>query len=342
MNFRLVKENKNHSKGKSAPTFLDDRENNKMLSKTKIKVCENENGTTKVKKKVFNSIENELTPALKNELNKKGNEETEKIMRQLDTDCCEKNKKDLEDKFSTTFSDGEKSEKSTCHKLEKDVDRKPKQVPERRLEDFFIKKPPANYIYTNAPTIDEWYIYEEFLHPLISSPTGNKEIEKSKLMNKYLKKPSIQNYKTDSCKTFQYLFNGSGKRNFLELNSLKNEDKAHTKLIDKVNFVKKRKISSCKKVYESTLVFHDSNSKPHYFNVYNDSETGFDNRYNQILKIMEIDNDIDTDEEQLYLAKNFTLDNIKETMKNFNTRQLKNKIRFKRSRTARPVLRTRL
>lgn len=339
---RSVKENKNHYKRTSAPTFYDDKENNKILSRTKIKVNESQNGTTNVKNKVFKRIENELTPKLKNEYKKNALEETEKILRHLDTDYCEKNKKDIEDKSSTILSDCEKSEISTCHKLEKEVDRKTKQIHERRLEDFFIKKPTGKFIDSNASTIDEWYIYEELLHPLISSPTGNKEVEKKILIKKHLKKPSIQNYKTDSCKTYQYLFNGSGKRNFLELNSLYDEEKAPTKLIDQVKFANKRKISSCKKVYESILVFHDSKNYSHSFNVYNDSETGFNNKYNQILKIMEIDNDIDTDEEQLYLAKNFALDNLNDTIKNFNTRQLNNKMRFKRSRTTRPVLRSRL
>ena len=346
MNLRSVKENKNYSQGRKVQAFPEDKENLKRISPKKIKRYEVENGTTKVRKqKFFKRTENEKTPKQKeNSKNKKLNEETEKFIREPDSDHSVKNLKlsEVEGKSSTTFTDAEKSEKSTCHKLQKEEDPKPRHARERRLEDLFLKKPPQNFIDKNDFAVDEWYIYEEFLHPLISSPFENNEIEKNKLIHKYLKKPTTQNYKTDSCKTFQFLLNGTGKRNYLELNSMNDQGQPSNKIADQVNFSKKRKVSSCKKVYESVLIFHDSTSKPHYFKVYNDGETGFDSRYNQILKTMEIDNDVDTDEEQLSLAKNFTHDNIRDTIGSFNIKQLKNKIRFKRSRTARPGRRTRL
>ena len=95
----------------------------------------------------------------------------------------------------------------------------------------------------------------------------------------------------------------------------------------------RRKVSSCKKVYESHLRFYDEKKNQHHFKVYEDKSIGFDCRYNQILKEQEMDNDVFTDEDQLFLAKMHTYDNLRSVIENFSTRNLKNKMRFKRSRS---------
>lgn len=325
--------------------FSENKENLLLTSYKKYKIDSEENGTTKVRRRrimINKYVENQKTPQILKAHSEIVNEDTEKLVRRKSSDIREEKKRDENDKVSTTLSDYDISENSKCKKFQKDSKEKPKLFPDKRLEEFFIKKPKTDPLEDDYFAIDEWHIYEEFLHPLIPSISKNTEVYKNKLIHRHFKNSTTQNFKTDSCKTMEFLLSGKGKRNFIELESFNEQIDSLNNISDQVKFFKKRKVSSCKKVYESVLTFHDSNSRPHCFKVYNDNETGFDNRYNQILKTMEIDNDIETDEEQLYLAKSFTLDNIKDTIESFNSKLLRNKFRFKRSRTTNPARRRRL
>jgi hypothetical protein len=342
MNLKSVKFNQSNSKDNRQLKFSEEKENSNIFTNKKNKIDFEENGTTKVRKSrvlIDKYIQNPKTPENLKDQSKKSSEETEKIPNRNSTEQKQISRENDEENFSTTFSD---IENSLSNKSDKDYLNKLKLIPEKRLEDFFIKKPKADASENDYYAIDQWYIYEEFMHPLIPSISKNTEIYKNKLIQKNFKKPIFQNYKTDSCKTMEFLLSGKGKRNFKEFESFNSESDYSNNISSQVNFMKKRKVSSCKKVYESVLIFHDSSSNPHYFKVYQDNETGFDNRYNQILKTMEMDNDVETDEEQLHLARNYTLDNIRDTIKNFNSKQLRNKIKFKRSRTTNPGRRRRL
>jgi hypothetical protein len=329
---------KNHSKTNNYKKWNDDKENTILYSGERT-TNQNEQPTTKVvKHKPLKRLENQKTPEANKNSSKDFNDLTEKNIKAI-RQQVESEKIFEEDTKSTTFSDYEKSEKSTSHKFS---NKKSISIPEKRLEDFFLKIPkPDNTFDKIYNTVDEWYIYEEFLHPLIPSLSDNNEIYKSKLIHRHLKKSSTSNFKTDSCKTIEYFLKGRGKRNFLDFDSLNDKSGCSNSIGEQINFTKKRKVSSCKKIYESVLTFHDSNNKPHFFKVYNDTETGFDQRYSQILKIMDMDNDVETDEEQLYLAKTFTLDCLRDTIKNFNSKLLINKMRFKRSKTVNPRARRR-
>jgi hypothetical protein len=171
---------------------------------------------------------------------------------------------------------------------------------------------------------------EEFLHPLIPLERIDSEYYKSTIINKYLKKPQIQKFKTDSCQAMN-IFNNP-KRKFSSF-----QDGCMSMSLSKNAILfTKRKISSCKRIYESTLTFFDSNRNLHNFKLYNDNESGFDARFNQILKHMEMDNDVESDEDQLLYAKNYTIDNLRLVMNKFSTKELRNKMKFKRSRSAVP------
>jgi hypothetical protein len=345
MNFKPKKRNqsrsKNCSKVNNNHKCTEDKENFKILSSDRIN-HEHEHPTTKVRKhKLLKRIVNESTPDVKKNLSKNCNDLTEKYINVI-RHRVDSEKKFEEDVISTTFSDYDKSDKSTSHMILNKEEKKSNSIQEKRLEDIFIKNPRSGNTFDKIyNAIDHWYIYEEFLHPLIPSLSDNNEIYKNNLIHRHFKKSSTANFKTDSCKTIEYFLHGKGKRNFLEFDSLNDKKGFSNKLENQINFTKKRKVSSCKKVYESVLTFHDSDNNPHFFKVYNDNDTGFDDRYNQILKIMEMDNDVETDDEQLYLAKNFTFDNLADTIKNFNTKQLKNKLMFKRSKTVNPRRRRR-
>lgn len=329
---------KNHSKTNNYKCWNENKENT-ILYSGELTTNQNEQPTTKVAKhKPFKRIDNQKTPEANKNWSKDFNDLTEKNIKAI-RHQVESEKTFEEDAKSTTFSDFGKSEKSTSQKYSK---KQSISIPEKRLEDFFLKIPkPDNSFDKIYNAVDEWYIYEEFLHPLIPSLSQNTEIYKSKLINKHLKKPSTSNFKTDSCKAIEYFLKSRGKRNFIDFDSLNDKSDCSNNIGNQINFNKKRKVSSCKKIYESVLTFHDSDNKPHFFKVYNDTETGFDQRYNQILKIMDMDNDVETDEEQLYLAKTFTLDCLRDTIKNFNSKLLINKMRFKRSKTVNPKPRRR-
>jgi hypothetical protein len=197
---------------------------------------------------------------------------------------------------------------------------------ERRLEEIFFKKPKKKYCFSDYYAVNLDNIQEEFLHPLIPNICMNDDRYKTKVIREYIRNPLLSNFNTDSVVA-------NRKRTFSQMSSQSNSS-SH-KLSNNLNNLpqKRRKVSSVKKIYESTLTFVDENKKPHYFKIYEDRTVGFDFRYDQILKEMEFDNDVATDDEQLYLAKKYTLDSLRQAMENFSFKSLRNKMRFKRSRS---------
>lgn len=197
---------------------------------------------------------------------------------------------------------------------------------DRRLEEIFFKKPKIKYSFHDCYAVNFDYVQEEFLHPLIPNECINDDIYKTKVIRKYIRNPLLPKFSTDSVvvnrkRTFSQMNMQSSASNFKLSHNLRNLP------------LKRRKVSSVKKTYESTLTFFDENKKPYYFKIFEDKTVGFDFRYDQILKEMEFDNDVATDEEQLYLAKKYTLDSLRQAMENFSFKSLRNKMRFKKSRS---------
>jgi hypothetical protein len=185
-------------------------------------------------------------------------------------------------------------------------------VKDYKLEKRFIKKPERKRLFYNY-TVDTWNLKEEFLHPLVPITKINNSPYKISLAHKIFKKPSLQNYKTDS--------NLSYKRKFSEL-------------LTEEYPLKLRKVSSVKRIYESILNLFDDYQKNHFFKIYDDIQVGFDDRYDQILKHMEFDNDQFTDDDQIKMAKEHSWDTIESTIEKFSFKLLRNKMHFKRSKSA--------
>jgi hypothetical protein len=158
---------------------------------------------------------------------------------------------------------------------------------------------------------------------------------KLKLIEQELKKENKPKYKTDSCNMMKNLRMKRSYSEFQETsysygllsgrNLYQNNDK-----LNMPNLLKFRKISSVKKVYESTLTFYDDNQNKFFFKVYADDDIGFDSKYDDALIVMDIDNDTNTDEEQLEIGIDRTIENLRDTINNFKKRKLHNKMRIKK------------
>jgi hypothetical protein len=197
------------------------------------------------------------------------------------------------------------------------------------IEDFFIKKPKHKVCISDYFKVDQWNLKETFLHPLIPYSMRNKDEFKILICHDYLRKPQKNLFKTQPKINIEFAeVSRPQKRKFSELAELPSSKNNN---INK--FFSRRKVSSCKKIYESFVTFTDENKQPHAFKVYEDVSIGFDCRFNQVLKEQEMDNDVYTDEEQLKLAKSHTFDHLRNEIENFSTKNLKNKMHFKRSRS---------
>ena len=126
---------------------------------------------------------------------------------------------------------------------------------------------------------------------------------------KFLRSNKISDNKTENCKFFNY-FN----------NNYDNDNNKH--LSKKFFSLKNKKIYSNQKIYNTKHGFFDSKNKiKKYFNFYRDNEVGFNFKWQKPLAIKSMDDDVNTDDEQLSLAKDFINKQIKEGIKKF----LKNK-----------------
>ena len=158
------------------------------------------------------------------------------------------------------------------------------------------------------------YFYNEEEH--LNIPTNkylpekfiNNEKYKINLF-KFLRSNKISDNKTENCKFFNYFNN--------------NYDNDNNKRLSKKFFsLKNKKIYSNQKIYNTKHGFFDSKNKiKKYFNFYRDNEVGFNFKWQKPLAIKSMDDDVNTDDEQLSLAKDFINKQIKEGIKKF----LKNK-----------------
>ena len=160
----------------------------------------------------------------------------------------------------------------------------------------------------SSESFDEEYDYLKFkLHKNIesksSSPTKiNHEFLPEKYKNnekykinlfKYLRNPSISNNKSLSCKYALYKkkcekFDGNiTKNNLNEYFILK----------------KKIKIFSCMKDYLSEHSFCDNNGNYNYFYFYSDNDIGFSSKWQKPLHIASMDDDVESDDQQIKYAK---------------------------------------
>ena len=160
----------------------------------------------------------------------------------------------------------------------------------------------------SSESFDEEYDYLKFnLHKNLESkpsspskinheflPEKYKNNEKYKInLFKYLRNPSISNNKTLSCKYALYKkqcekFDGNiTKNNLNEYFILK----------------KKIKIFSCMKDYLSEHSFCDNNGNYNYFYFYSDNDIGFSSKWQKPLHIASMDDDVESDDQQIKYAK---------------------------------------
>lgn len=152
-------------------------------------------------------------------------------------------------------------------------------------------------------------------HEFLPLKYKNDENYKIKLF-KFLRKPQNSNCKTDSCKFAQYFnFNRYCNGNL-------------TTFDNKYNLVKSKKIISCKKIYKSQHPFYDTSNKENYFNFYVDNDIGFNSKWQRPIHKAEMDDDVNTDDDQLRYAGKHCLQELKEGLRSFarnkyNTRNYK-------------------
>lgn len=129
------------------------------------------------------------------------------------------------------------------------------------------------------------------LHKYLPPFLKNNEKYKMNLI-KYLRKGILQNLKTDTCKYANY-----------EKSKLSTKSKSEFSLLEQ----KKRKVHSTRKIYSNEHFFFNYklingetvDTIPVYFKFYKDNDIGFFTEWQQPLKEAEMDDDVDTDNEQL-------------------------------------------
>jgi hypothetical protein len=174
-------------------------------------------------------------------------------------------------------------------------------------------------------------------HELLPTYLKNNEKYKTRLM-KYLRKPEFSNCKTETRKNFQYRKHSNA------------FDGNITKYYS--NFgMKRRKINSEKKMYETEHAFEDNRanlqklsskeklSAP-YFKFYLDKEIGFDSKWQIQLKESEMDDDVETDSEQLQAATRHILREINEGIRGYfkNKKNVRNLVLIKKEELNKLIL----
>lgn len=91
--------------------------------------------------------------------------------------------------------------------------------------------------------------------------------------------------------------------------------------------LKRRKVSSTKKIYQGYGEFVDQDSnKKMLFCFFEDQEVGFSREWQKKLVTTEMDDDIKTDDEQLILAKKHIFKELKDGFTNFRKINMNRKI----------------
>jgi hypothetical protein len=144
----------------------------------------------------------------------------------------------------------------------------------------------------------------------------NDDVYKQKLIS-YLRKPTHSDNKTDTCKFVRY-------RKFSDLYGtykIFKLDGNVTKFCNIFN-MKRRKISSEKKIYEAELPFEPntlsekiSGCPNQYFKFYWDRDIGFSKTWQRPIKSSEMDDDVETDTDQLSTAGRHVFKEIGEGIK---------------------------
>jgi len=148
-------------------------------------------------------------------------------------------------------------------------------------------------------------------HNLLPLKYKNDEKYKSRLF-KFLRKPQIPHNKTETCKFVKF-------RKYSE-----RFDGNISKYYDSLG-MKMRKVSSEKKVYEAYHLFEDNRAyfddkgrhPPQYFKFYSDKDVGFTAKWQIQLKSAEMDDDVETDEDQLYAADRHIIREVGEGIRSF-------------------------
>ena len=134
--------------------------------------------------------------------------------------------------------------------------------------------------------------YSKILHEYLPEKYKNNEKYKLNLF-KYLRKPSISNNKSLSCKNALY-------KEYLEKfdgNITKNN-------INEYYIIKKKnKIFSCSKYYKSEHSFYDKKGNENFFYFYCDNDIGFFHKWQKPLHITSMDDDVESDDQQIKYAK---------------------------------------
>ena len=138
----------------------------------------------------------------------------------------------------------------------------------------------------------------------------NNENFKIKALNQ-IRKPSFKDNKSVNCKLYEY---GRKSYNFGKI--IVKLDGNLTKFSEIYDF-KRKKAFSGRKYFQGEHTFVDDEGKKHSFNIYTEIDIGFSKEWQRKIKIMKMDDDVNTDEEQLMLADECILDDLKESFEEF-------------------------
>ena len=148
-------------------------------------------------------------------------------------------------------------------------------------------------------------------HRFLPLKYKNDEKYKTRLF-KYLRKPQNPHNKTETCK-------------FVKFNKHSQHfDGNMSKYYDSFG-MKMRKVSSEKKVYEAHHSFEDNRAyvdhkgqhPPQYFKFYSDKDIGFTAKWQKQLKATQMDDDVETDEDQLNAAERHIKREVGEGIRSF-------------------------
>lgn len=146
------------------------------------------------------------------------------------------------------------------------------------------------------------------LHEFLPTKYKDDEDYKIKLF-KYLRKSENSNNKTDSCSLARYLkFTETYDGNLTKFENFSN-----------VPFYKKKKKSlSCMKIYKTEQFFYDGKGKKNFFNFFVDKDIGFTSKWQQQIHLTEMDDDVNTDDEQLKYAERHCMLELAEGVHDFS------------------------
>lgn len=148
-------------------------------------------------------------------------------------------------------------------------------------------------------------------HKYLPLKYKNDEKYKSRLF-KFLRKPQIPHNKTETCKFVKFKKHSD------------NFDGNISKYYNSLG-MKMRKVSSEKKVYEAQHLFEDNRANvdekskhpPQYFKFYSDKDIGFSTKWQVQLKSTEMDDDVETDDDQLKAADRHIMREIGEGIRTY-------------------------